>query len=92
MTKDAFEKKLAAEIAAEIKASDKKQDADLKPFLNPSLPLLCKLGSIVVHADEATGPTRHQYDLIALRALVEDPEVKAWLVGMQKASFVPVKR
>lgn len=61
--------------------------------LQPSVTLLCKLGSIVVHADEMTGsPDAHQFDVIALRTLLEDPDVKAWLYAMTKKGYLPVKR
>lgn len=58
--------------------------------LQPHLSLLCKLASIAVHADEFTGPNRHEYDLAALRSALEDPEVREWLKAM--GPFVPVKR
>lgn len=55
-----------------------------------SLSLAVKLGSIVVHADEATGPMAHPYDVVALRRLLEDPEVMEWLKAM--GPLVPLKR
>jgi hypothetical protein len=56
-------------------------------IIEPSLSLLCKLGSIIVHADEATKPcdlmsVAHHFDIIALRTLLDDPEVKDWIKGM----------
>jgi hypothetical protein len=54
--------------------------------------LLCKLGSIAVHADELTSPSGHEFDLAVLKGLLIDPEVVAWMAGMRKASFLPVKR
>ena len=62
----------------------------VSPALNPGLKLLSKLGSIVVHADEALGAGAHQFDAIALKALLDDPEVKGWLAEM--GPFLPVKR
>lgn len=63
----------------------------------PSLTLLCKLGSIVVHADELTEPVDarkgtapHEFDLSALRALIDDPEVKEWIEAM--GAMLPLKR
>ena len=58
----------------------------------PSVPLLVKLGSIAVHADEFTSPHSHQFDLTALRQLLDDPEVVEWLATMTKGAFLPVKR
>jgi hypothetical protein len=60
--------------------------------MHPSASLLCKLGSIIVHAEEAVSADGHQFDLIALKQLIADPEVDSWLKGMQTAAFLPVKR
>ena len=57
--------------------------------LAPSLSLLCKLGSLAVHADELTG-IGHTFDLEAIKSLMSDPEVKAWIKAM--GPFLPVKR
>jgi hypothetical protein len=67
-------------------------------IIEPSLSLLCKLGSIVVHADEATEPdasgnlitVKRHFDIAALRALLDDPEVKDWIKGM--GALLPLKR
>lgn len=56
----------------------------------PSLTLLCKLGSIVVHADEMTDPGAHEYDRTAMMTLIADPEVQAWIKGM--GALLPLKR
>lgn len=61
-------------------------------LLEPSLGLLCKLGSIVVHADEATEERGHQFDIVAIRNVLADPEVKAWIKAMTKKGYLPVKR
>lgn len=58
--------------------------------LTPSLPLLMKLGSIVVHADEAHSPSGHEFDITAMKQLIGDPEVQTWLRAM--SAFLPVKR
>lgn len=60
--------------------------------LQPSLALLCKLGSIVVHTDEMMSPFGHQFDKIALERLLDDPEVLNWLAEMRDLAMVPVKR
>lgn len=59
---------------------------------SPSLRLLVKLGSIVVHADELTQPDGHEADATAIRSLLTDREVIEWLRGMDAQSFLPKKR
>ena len=61
-------------------------------MLTPSASLLCKLGSIVVHADELISPDGHQFDRVALQSLLADTEVKEWLREMDGAAMVPRKR
>jgi hypothetical protein len=58
--------------------------------LKPSVSLLSKLGSIVVHADEATSAGRHEFDIVAIKSLLDNPEVKEWITAM--GVFMPVKR
>lgn len=60
--------------------------------LSPSAALLCKLGSIIVHADEGTEDGAHFFDLHTVRTLLADPEVKAWLAAMDRMAMLPVKR
>jgi hypothetical protein len=61
------------------------------PFsLVPSL--ACKIGSIVVHAEEMMSPSGHGFDKIALEALLRDGEVQAWLATMRGVGMLPVKR
>ncbi len=60
--------------------------------LSPSAALLCKLGSIIVHAEELTSPKGHVVDKIALEQLTNDPEVQAWMEAMRKMAMLPVKR
>lgn len=61
-------------------------------FLSPSVTLLVKLGSIVVHADEFTSPGGHEFDLSTMRQLIADPEVAAWIAAGTKSAMLPVKR
>lgn len=56
----------------------------------PSDALLCKLASVVVHADEMLGPDAHAFDLTALQQLLLDPDVRGWIVGMK--AFAPTPR
>lgn len=58
--------------------------------LKPSHSLLCKLGSIAVHAEEAISPKGHSLDVSVLRSLLADPEVKQWIKDM--GVYLPVKR
>lgn len=60
--------------------------------LKPSLPLLIKLGSLIVHHEEAHSPTGHPFDLNAIKSLADDPEVRAWFEAMNKMAMLPVKR
>ena len=61
-------------------------------MMQPNIGLLCKLGSIAVHADELLSPDGHQFDRAALNTLLTDPEVKEWLAAMDKAAMLPKKR
>ena len=58
--------------------------------LKPSVALLCKLGSAVVHAEELLSPKGHVLDKEALGSLLTDPEVKDWVKAM--GVYLPVKR
>lgn len=58
--------------------------------LNPSLGLLSKLGSIVVHADEAMSEEGHQFDVLAIKTCLDDPEVQQWIKDM--GVYLPKKR
>lgn len=60
--------------------------------LTPSPALLCKLGSLIVHADEAHGLDGHMFDWTAFNALLVDPEVREWIEHMEMLAMVPVKR
>lgn len=60
--------------------------------LHPSVTLLCKLSSVVVHADEYLSPDGHDVDLVALHSALRDPEVKEWIEQMAASGMAPVKR
>lgn len=60
--------------------------------LKPSLTLLSKLGSIIVHTDEMIAPFGHAFDRVSLEQLMADPEVKEWLASMDKMALLPKKR
>lgn len=59
---------------------------------SPSLSLLVKLGSIIVHADEYLSADSHEYDQIAFRQTLKDEEVQTWLKQMSDQGLLPVKR
>ena len=58
--------------------------------LKPSVALLSKLGSIAVHVQEAMSKKGHPLDVEALRGLVHDSEVVAWIKAM--GVYMPVRR
>lgn len=60
--------------------------------LKPSMSLLAKVGSIIVHVEEAMGSKQHRFDVMALQHGIEDAEVKSWLEQMRKLALVPEKR
>lgn len=60
--------------------------------LKPSPTLLCKLGSVIVHADELLSPRGHAFDKIAMESAIRDPEVLQWLEQMGKMAMIPLKR
>ena len=60
--------------------------------LTPSVALLCKLGSLIVHADEGSGKNAHPSDVETFLGLLHDPEVVAWLDAMRALALLPVKR
>lgn len=60
--------------------------------LKPPASLLCKLGSIVVHADEMMSPKGHAFDATALKTILADPEVIEWLAAMNEMALLPVRR
>lgn len=60
--------------------------------LKPSISLLIKLGSLVVHADEFLSPNGHPFDRMAFDNGLQDAEVQQWIRQMTKQAFLPVKR
>jgi len=60
--------------------------------LKPTPALLCKLGSVLVHADELISSKGHAFDRHALEQLVNDPDVKEWLAQMDALAMIPKKR
>ena len=60
--------------------------------LKPNPALLCKLGSVIVHADEFLSPGGHHLDETAFRMALADPDVQGWLAQMRAMAMVPLKR
>lgn len=60
--------------------------------LKPLPSLLCKLGSIAVHADEMFSKDGHAFDKIELQNRLADAEVIEWLEEMGKLAMIPLKR
>lgn len=56
----------------------------------PSVSLLVKLGSLIVHHEEAASADGHPFDKAAIRSLRDDPEVVAWIAAM--GVLLPRKR
>ena len=59
---------------------------------NPSLSLLSKLGSIIVHFATYASDDGRPVDLSQARDLMEHPEVQAWLEAMADMVLVPKMR
>lgn len=60
--------------------------------MKPTPQLLCKLGSIAIHARELLSPNGHAFDRHALNSVLSDPEVIAWLAEMDAAAMLPRER
>lgn len=60
--------------------------------LKPTASVLIKLGSIARHVEEALAPDGHPLDLAAVKGLLADPEVKAWMTDADALALLPVKR
>lgn len=60
--------------------------------LKPNAALLCKLGSLIVHADEALSPNGHHYDQTVFLDGLHDPQVLEWISQMDAMAMLPKKR
>lgn len=60
--------------------------------LKPTISVLVKLGSIVIHVEEMMSPSGHAFDRVTLDQLLNDTEVKLWLARMEELAMLPVKR
>jgi len=64
----------------------------MSDILNPPATLLVKLGSFVVHVQEADSASGHEFDWAAIRGLLADPELLDWLEAMDAMALLPEKR
>ena len=64
----------------------------MKKTLEPSISILSKLGSIAIHAEEMISPNVHEFDLIEMKKLLNDPEIQQWLKEMDEMALIPKKR
>lgn len=60
--------------------------------LHPDAATLVKLGSIARHAEEMLSPNGHPLDRAALEALLDDPDVQAWMDAADDFALLPVLR
>jgi len=74
------------------RSQEDSMDRDNAKALAPPLGLIVKLGSIAVHAKEMTSPDGHEFDAIALKALLNDPDVRNWLTAMDRMAMIPKMR
>ena len=58
----------------------------------PTINVLCKLGSLAIHVEEAMSNKGHKLDIGAIKGILEDPEIKEWLKQMDKLALLPKKR
>ena len=60
--------------------------------LTPNMVVLCKLGSMVVHLQEALSNKGSAFDVQTIIPLIQDKEVNDWLKEMDKMALLPKKR
>lgn len=60
--------------------------------MKASMTVLLKLASIAVHADELLSPDGREADKSAIRGLLADPELKAWLGDPELQVYLPLRR
>ena len=59
-------------------------------LLKPSLKILTALGSIAIHVEEAMSGNGHNFDVIAIKTLLHDADLRQWIKDM--GALMPVKR
>ena len=63
-----------------------------RPVIVMQCALAAKVGSILVHVEEALSSDAHEFDWAAARSLLGDAEVVEWVRSLQRMALVPVKR
>jgi hypothetical protein len=63
-----------------------------KDVLQPEAGLLIKLGSALIHAEEFLSPDGHPLDKNTFDSLMQQPDVREWIDGMNELAFLPRKR
>jgi len=58
----------------------------------PSLEVLMKLGSAIVHAKEALSPDSRPVDKHEFDQMLKDPDVAEWMDDMNNMALLPVLR
>jgi hypothetical protein len=58
----------------------------------PSISLLCKLGSITRHVEEIASDTGYPFDIEILKTLVGDPEIIEWISEMDDMALIPARQ
>jgi hypothetical protein len=75
---------------ADAQSDASEREVEFKRALKPSLQLLTKLGSLIVHADETLSPDGRNLDRETFFNLLRDDEVQRWIKAM--GPFLPLKR
>lgn len=73
-------------------SAPRREQPETPSHLEPTTTLLVKLASVVVHADELTGPGGRGVDFDVLRQCLEDDDVVEWVRAMTADGLAPVKR
>lgn len=60
--------------------------------LSPDVRTLAKIGSLLVHVQEAMEEGGHWFDVAAVKSLLNEPDVREWIVAMDKLALLPKKR
>jgi hypothetical protein len=80
-------------VALEVTAPKPKES--MNP-LSPPAGTLCKIVSVLVHADEMresqNDPHANSIDRVALYSALDQPDVKEWIEAMTQGGFAPIKR
>lgn len=61
-------------------------------FVSSTSALAVKFGSIARHVDEYLNGLGHEADIAAIKGLLDDPEVAAWMAVLDGLALLPVKR